>query len=516
MKVSTPVADRPQASNQNVYQAFSRRFPADPGRLFIESFDGRRITYGEVGPLTARMARLLAAHGVSKGDRVAGLLEKSPEGILLYLAAARTGAVYVPVSTGLTAPEIAYVLQDAEPKVVVCDTRFAAEVSAPAMARDFAVVLTLDAGGQGSLSAECARMAADFPAMAGTGNDPNAIVYTSGTTGKPKGAILTNGLVIWNAFALAECWQITPDDVLLHANPMAFGLFGTTTPMLAGGGAMLLLPKFDTDQVLAALPRATVFSGVPTYYTRLLAKAEFNAALCRNMRLFICGSAPMRTDVFEEFSARTGHQLLDRYGLTEALIVTSNLVGETRRADNSGLPLAGSSLRVVDDTGAPVAPGVVGMIEVSQPWEFAGYWKDAEKSRAAFSADGWFLTGDFGRTDERGFVSVLGRGTDLIITGGFNVYPKEVEVCLNRMPNIAESAVIGVPHRDYGEAVLAVVELVDKSRTLDAAALIARMKTELAGYKVPKRIEVVDALPRNTLGKIQKKSLKSRFEGLAL
>ena len=514
MRQMRPADELIAAADRNVYQAFRERFPQDPTRLFVESFDGRRITYGEIDPITARIAGVLAAHGVSKGARVAGLLDKSPEAILLYLAVGRLGAVYIPVSTDLTPPEVEYLLQDAGPKVVVCDPRVAEAIAHVSIAGGHAKVLTLDARGQGSLIAECARMPADFPVAEGAGGDPNALVYTSGTTGKPKGAILTNGLVLWNAFALAQTWQITEDDVLLHANPMAFGLFGTTTPALAGGAALLLVPKFDAGAVLAALPRATLFSGVPTYYTRLLARNDFDETLCRNMRLFICGSAPMRADVFEEFAARSGHRLLDRYGLTEALIVTSNLVDDNRHPDTSGLPLPGSRLRVVDEVGVPVAAGDVGKIEVWQPWMFTGYWRDAEKTRSAFSADGWFLTGDFGRTDARGHVSVLGRGTDLIITGGFNVHPKEVEACLNRMPNVAESAVVGVPHRDYGEAVIAIVELADKSKSLDGAAIITSMKKELAGFKVPKRIEVVDALPRNTLGKVQKKLLKTQFATL--
>jgi malonyl-CoA/methylmalonyl-CoA synthetase len=494
-------------ADQNVYQALAARFPADGERLFIESFDGRRVRYGEVDAQTARMAAALRAAGIAQGDRIAGVLEKSPEAVLLYLAACRMGVVYVPVSTGLTPTEVAYVLRDAEVKGVVCDPAWQDAVAQAGVPAHW----TLDAYGQGRFAEACAAQSPVFQTAAGRGADANAIVYTSGTTGQPKGAVLTNGQVIWNATALADCWRITPDDVLLHANPIAFGLFATTMPVLAGGAAMLLLPKFDAQQVIAALPRATMFAGVPTYYTRLLDQPAFDRALCRHMRLFITGSAPMRADVFAEFTERTGHVLLDRYGSTEALIVTSNRVEDERRPDTSGLPLQGSRLRVRDEQGRSVAAGEVGLLEVWQPWMFAGYLKAPEKSRAAFSDDGWFITGDFGRVDAQGYVTVLGRGTDLIITGGFNVYPKEVETCINRLPNVAESAVVGVPHRDFGEAVAAVVELADPAAGFDAAAAIALLKHELAGYKVPKRIEVVDALPRNTLGKIQKKLLKERF-----
>ena len=496
--------------DQNVYQAFSSRFPADGERLFIEGFDGRRVRYGEVDAITARMANALAAAGVCQGDRVAGLLEKSPEGILLYLAACRMGAVYVPVSTGLTPVEVAYVIEDSAPKVVVCDPAWASHVG-HGRSQAPPAVMTLDTAGGGSFMDACASQSSSFSTASGRGNDPNAIVYTSGTTGQPKGAILTNGLVTWNAIVLSDTWKITHDDVLLHANPMAFGLFGTTTPVVANGAAMLLLPKFDAQQVIERLPRATMFAGVPTYYTRLLDHPAFNRDVCRGMRLFICGSAPMRADVFNEFTERTGHVLLDRYGSTEALLVTSNLVDDARRPDTSGLPLPGSKLRVLDEHRKPVKPGEVGTIEVWQPWMFAGYLNAPEKTRAAFTDDGWFITGDFGRVDERGYVTVLGRGTDLIISGGFNVYPKEVETCINRLPNVVESAVVGVPHRDFGEAVVAVIELKDKGAAFDKAAATAALKKELAGYKVPKRIEVIDEMPRNTLGKIQKKLLKERF-----
>jgi malonyl-CoA/methylmalonyl-CoA synthetase len=497
-------------ADRNAYAGLSARFPQDGGRLFIENFDGRRVKYGEVDALTARMASALQSAGVKKGERVAGVLEKSPEGVLLYLAAGRVGAVYVPISTGLTAVEMGYILRDSNPRVLVCDPAWEAPLR-EAVSDIGARSWTLDATGGGSFVAAFSSAAASFHTAEGKGQDPNALVYTSGTTGQPKGAILTNGQVIWNAFALAGTWGITQDDVLLHANPMAFGLFGTTTPVIAGGAAMLLLPKFDAVQVIEALPRSTMFAGVPTYYTRLLDQPAFDHAKCKSMRLFICGSAPMRSDIFDEFTQRTGHVLLDRYGLTEALIVTSNLVQDARRPDTSGVPLPDSSLRAVDEYGKPVAAGQVGMIEIRQPWMFSGYLNAPEKSRAAFTDDGWFITGDFGRIDERGYVTVLGRGADLIISGGFNVYPKEVETCINKLPNVLESAVIGVPHRDYGEAVVAVVELKDKSAALDTASSIAQLKKELAGYKVPKRIEVIAAMPRNTLGKIQKKLLKEQF-----
>lgn len=500
-----------RAANQNAYGALAARFPADRSRLFIESFDQRRLTFADCERIVGRLARLLSQTGVQVGDRVAGVLEKSPEGLLLYLAASRIGAIYVPVHNALTPPEMDHVMADAEPKVVVCDPALLATLTPGARRAGVGTLFTLDAFGGGTLMAASAGLSPDAPLAAMGREDVNALVYTSGTTGRPKGAILTHGLVIWNALTLARCWQITPDDVLLHANPMAYGLFGTTTPALAGGAALRLLPKFDAEAVVRALPGATMFAGVPTYYSRLLARPDFNTAACRHMRLFITGSAPMRPDLFEAFRRRTGHVLLDRYGLTEALMVTSNPAAGARGPDTSGLPLDGSRLRIVDEAGRSKPAGEVGMIEVLQPCPFKGYWRDPAKSAAAFTADGWFITGDFGRMDEHGYVSVLGRGADLIISGGLNVYPKEVETSLNEMANVHESAVIGVPHPDFGEAVVAVVQLADPALGLDRAGLLAHLRQKVAPYKVPKHIEVIGDMPRNTLGKIQKKHLR---EGL--
>ncbi|AOO81443.1 hypothetical protein BHK69_14150 [Bosea vaviloviae] len=479
----------------------------DPNRVFMENADGRVIRFGEVSIVTARYAGLLASEGVGKADFVAGILEKSPEAVLLYLAACRLGAVYVPVHIGLTDAEIGHILGDARPKLVICDPTRESVVRAAGCRH-----LTLDAGGSGSLIERSETMPGESALQSVAPSDPNAMVYTSGTTGRPKGALLSAGSVIWNARSLASCWGITETDTLLHANPMAYGLFGTTTPALAGGAAMILLPKFEAGSVLAALPRATIFAGVPTYYARLMADPRFDRALCAGMRLFVTGSAPMRPDAFEAFAARTGHRLLDRYGLTEVLIATSNRLGGSRRPDTSGKPLPGSAIRIVDEQGELVPAGTVGMIELRQPYPFLGYWQDPEKTAQAFR-DGWFRTGDFGRLDAQGYVSVLGRGADLIISGGLNVYPREVEAAVNALDGVAESAVIGVPHADFGEAVLAVVQLAGGAEGFDTSAAIAALKRSLAGYKVPKRIELVAEMPRNTLGKIQKNLLKARFEG---
>ena len=425
--------------NANVYNALvdSTR---DPKWLFIETSGGRTVTFGEIDYLTSYFAGTLVAAGAGRSSIVAGILEKSPEAILLYLATCRIGAIYLPVHIGLTDDEIAHILADADPAVVVCDpTR---ESAVPAIGHPN--IFTLDADGKGSLIEESGKTPAVSEIAAMVASEPNAMVYTSGTTGRPKGALLSCGAVIWNARALAQCWEIKPDDTLLHANPMAYGLFGTTTPALAGGCSIILLPKFDAEAVMEQLPRATIFSGVPTYYSRLMADQRFGTQLCAAMRLFITGSAPMRADMFDEFLKRSGLALLDRYGLTEALIVTSNRAADTRRPDTSGSALPGSAIRIVDDQGNEVASGEIGKIELKQPYPFLGYWRDTSKTAAAFR-DGWFITGDFGRLDENGFLSVIGRGVDLIITGGFNVYPKEVETAVNALEAVGETAVIGVP-----------------------------------------------------------------------
>ena len=507
----TPLASVLRLADQNAYAAFATRFRQHFQRRFLEGANGRTFSYADVDRITGQMAGLLARLGVRKGDRVAGLLEKSPEGIMLYLAVARAGAVYMPLATALREPELDYVLRDATPRVAICVPEHEATLERLAAGGGIERILTLDAEGGGSFCDEFRDGDTDFDPVRCTGQDANALVYTSGTTGQPKGAITTNGLAVWNAVMLGERWELLPEDVLLHANPPAFSIFGTTTPVLASGASMILLPKFEAAAVVQALPRATVFSGVPTYYSRLLEHPEFDSRTCAHMRLFVTGSAPMRVDLFEAFGKRTGHTLLDRYGLTEALIVTSNPVRCERLPGDSGLPLPGVELRIVDDAGAPVADGETGSIHVRQPWMFDGYWNAPEKSKRAFTSDGFFITGDFGRRDARGHLIVLGRGAELVITGGFNVYPKEVEDAISAFGSIAESAVIGIPHHDYGEAVVAVLELTGDCASFDKAKLLEHLRGCLAGYKIPKEIFVVGEIPRNALGKVRKNVLKQHY-----
>jgi malonyl-CoA/methylmalonyl-CoA synthetase len=507
----TPLENVVRLADQNAYGAFATRFRAHDQRRFVESFDGRTFSYSDLERITAQMAGLLVQHGVRKADRVAGLLEKSPESIMLYFAVARAGAVYMPLSTALRPPEIDYLLGDARPRVAVCAPEHEALIERVSVDCGIERIFTIDATGCGSFRAEFEGRDADFDPVPCTGHDANAIVYTSGTTGQPKGAVITNGLAVWNGVTLGEWWEFGPDDVLLHANPPAYSIFGTTTPVTACGASMVLLPKFEADAVIRLLPRATVFAGVPTYYGRLLEREDFTAQTCAHMRLFVTGSAPMRPDIFEAFRQRTGHTLLDRYGLTETLLVTSNPVGGERCAGDSGVPLPGVELRIVDEAGAPVADGEIGAIEVRQPYMFDGYWKAPDKTQRAFRSDGFFITGDFGLRAARGHVVVLGRGTELIITGGLNVYPKEIENHINGFDNVSESAVIGVPHADFGEGVVAVVQVHDRAAGLDVDGLVHRLRSELASYKVPKQVVVADELPRNALGKIQKNVLKAQY-----
>lgn len=488
----------------NVY-AELRKNGADAGRPFIRQAEKPDISYADLDATTSRLAGALVAEGVTQGDVVAVLVEKSAQALMFYLALSRIGAVFLPVHTGLTLAEIAHILDDARPRLVLSDPAFQDAVERMTGYRPW----TLDARGRGTLidralGAESMTEAADSPPEA-----PNALVYTSGTTGRPKGAWISNEQVVWNVRAIRDTWAITADDTLLHLNLMAYGIFATTLPMLAAGASILLVPDASTDQVLAALPRVTMMASVPTVYSRLLDDQRLDAKLCTSMRLFITGSAMMREDLFEAFHRRTGHKLLDRYGMTEALLITSNRADEERVAGNSGYPLPGCELRIRNAEGA-AAQGEVGLIEIRQAAPFRSYLNDPQKTREAFSPDGWFMTGDFGKLDEKGRLVVLGRGSDLIITGGLNVYPKEVENALNEIEGVADSAVIGVPHPQYGDAVFGVVELADGYR-FSADDARGALRQVLAGYKVPKHIESVVQLPRNALGKVKKSELRSRY-----
>ena len=473
--------------------------------------DGSAVTGRTFHALTARTAHALRRAGLTKGDRLAAQIHKSPEALAVYAAATALGAIFLPLNTAYTPAELDYFLSNATPRVFLCDPARAADL-APLATRHKATLLTLN-GAQGTLSDATATQPDDITPTDCTPHDLAAILYTSGTTGRSKGAMLTHANLLSNARTLAGLWRFSADDTLLHALPIfhTHGLFVATNIALLTGAKMIFLPGFDTDTVLRLLPQATALMGVPTFYTRLLDDSRFDAGLTAHMRLFISGSAPLLAETHSQFHARTGHRILERYGMTETNMNTSNPYDGDRRAGTVGLPLPGVDLRIMADD-APVLPGQVGVIEVRGPNVFAGYWQMPEKTAEDLRPDGWFITGDLGVQSADGYVTIVGRAKDLIITGGYNVYPKEVELLLDAVPGVQESAVIGLPHPDFGEAVFAVLTP-HKGITLDADAVLAEVAPSLARFKQPKAAVVVPDLPRNTMGKVQKALLRGQFAG---
>lgn len=478
-----------------------RRFAAIPGR--------DRISYGDVCALSARFARALKRLNVAPGDRVAVQVEKSLEALVLYLACLRCGAAFVPLNTAYTPAEIDYFLADAEPALFVCDPNRHNEYSTLAIVAATRTE-TLDAEGAGSLATFAAETPPEFENVARDGGDLAAILYTSGTTGRSKGAMLSHANLASNALTLRDCWAFTGDDVLIHALPIyhAHGLFVATNVVLLAGASMIFQRQFRPADVLAATQDATVLMGVPTFYTRLLQEPGLDCESVRNMRLFISGSAPLLAETHHAWRERTGHAILERYGMTETGMNTSNPYAGERLAGTVGFPLPDVELRIVDpESGAPMKADEVGMIEVRGPNVFSGYWRRPEKTAEEFRADGFFITGDLGKLDARGYVHIVGRARDLIITGGLNVYPKEVENEIDLIPGVVESAVIGLPNKDFGEAVTAVVvrrEGVD----LSERDILSALETRLAKFKIPKRVIFLSELPRNAMGKVQKNVLR--------
>ncbi|MBE2275755.1 MAG: malonyl-CoA synthase [Rhodobacteraceae bacterium] len=484
---------------------------AGRGRALLILPDGREISGAAFLDMVYAAAAALVAAGVQPGDRVAVQVVKSPEALALYGGTIVAGAVFLPLNTAYTPAELDYFLGNAKPAVFVCDPARAAAL-APVAARHAAQLLTLDGAGGGSLAA--AMAAAPAKRMVPVPRSPEdlaAILYTSGTTGRSKGAMLTHGNLLSNAEVLAGLWRFTAEDMLLHALPIfhTHGLFVASNVSLLTGGAMIFLPGFETETVLRLLPRATAMMGVPTFYTRLLDDDRLTRELAAPMRLFVSGSAPLLAETHREFEARTGHRILERYGMTETNMNTSNPYEGERRAGTVGMPLPGVELRIMSE-GREVAPGEVGVIEVRGPNVFRGYWQMPEKTREELREDGWFITGDLGLRDADGYVAIVGRAKDLVITGGYNVYPKEVEMALDEAPGVLESAVIGVPHPDFGEAVFAVLARARDAEP-DVTAILAGLGERLARFKQPKAAVVVDELPRNTMGKVQKAILRETY-----
>jgi malonyl-CoA/methylmalonyl-CoA synthetase len=468
----------PQTSSANLYDLLASGFPADRAKPCFLLSDGSAISYAELEAGAACAAGRLVAEGVTPGARVALQAEKSAEAIMVYLGVLKAGAVYLPLNSAYTQGEVGYFLGDAEPKAFITDP--------PAW--------VAEARGCAPLERAVARAAEDLASL----------IYTSGTTGRSKGAMLSHGALAANAVALHQAWGFTPDDVLLHALPIfhVHGLFVALHCALLSGCPMVWLPKFADAEVLAGLDRATVMMGVPTFYTRLLANPAFTRRSADGVRVFISGSAPLLPSTFTEFEDRTGQRILERYGMSEAVIITSNPLDGERIPGSVGYPLPGVELRI----GGGEETGV---IEIRGPSVFAGYWRMPEKTAEEFTADGFFITGDVGRRDPDGRVWISGRAKDLIISGGYNVYPKEVELVLDELPGVTESAVIGCPHPDFGEGVVAVV-----LGQGEEAAMIAEARRQLAAYKAPKRVVFVDELPRNAMGKVQKNLLRARYEHL--
>ena len=482
---------------------------------FIETSEGRVWTYGDMLDLSGRIANVLTASGVKPGDRVAVQVEKSVEALMLYLACLRAGAVYLPLNIAYTLAELDYFIGDAEPRLVICAPAAETGISGIAKAHG-GTVETLDEFGGGSLMEKASGANAEFVDVARATDDLAAILYTSGTTGRSKGAMLTHDNLLSNALTLKDYWRFAADDRLIHALPIfhTHGLFVATNTILVAGASMLFLPKFDPDRILALMGRATAMMGVPTFYVRLLQHPGLTREAAAGMRLFISGSAPLLADTHRAFRERTGHAILERYGMTETNMNTSNPYEGDRIAGTVGFPLPGVELRVVDpDTGSELPRGATGMIEVKGPNVFKGYWRMPEKTRAEFRDDGFFVTGDLGQVDDRGYVSIVGRGKDLVISGGYNIYPKEVEVEIDQLPGVVESAIIGVPHPDFGESVTAIVVKEDGAG-IDEQAVIAALDGRLARFKQPKRVIFVDELPRNTMGKVQKKILRDDYADL--
>ncbi len=514
--------------NQNLFTALRAGFPAQLDTVAVETDSGLRYCWGDLDRASAMVANLLqsldlppSADGMP--PRVAVQVEKSVEAMVLYLAALRAGFAFLPLNTAYQAGEIEYFIGNARPAVVVCSRKNFAWVSPIAFQAGTRHVFTLDEDRSGSLlerAAHCSDRQTPVPRRA---DDLAAILYTSGTTGRSKGAMLSHGNLLSNAVMLKDYWGWQPGDVLIHALPIfhVHGLFVAIHAALLNGSPMLWHGKFDPKRVLADLPRATVFMGVPTLYVHMLAEPALTAQQAARMRLFISGSAPLLIDTFNDWRARTGHTILERYGMSETIMLTSNPWRADERYQNQsdrrggtvGLPLPGVGLRVCGEDGQAVAPGDIGGIQVKGPNVFAGYWQMPEKTAEEFTADGFFKTGDVGQQDARGYVTIVGRSKDLIISGGYNVYPAEIEGVLNELPGVQESALVGVPHADFGEVGVAVV-IARPGTPPDPDALLATLKERLANFKIPKRCFVEVELPRNTMGKVQKNVLRERYKGL--
>ena len=510
-------------SNHNLFCALRAEFPADLNAVAVETDDGLQYSWQDLDRATAMVANLLASLELPEGSRIAVQVEKSVEAMVLYLATLRAGCVFLPLNTAYQSAEIDYFIGNAEPAVVVCSSANFGWVSKIAFKAGTRHVFTLNDDRTGSLLDRAAHHSDQNTPVVRQADDLAAILYTSGTTGRSKGAMLTHGNLLSNALTLKDYWGWKKNDVLIHALPIfhVHGLFVAIHGALINGSKMVWMCRFEPKRVIARMADATVFMGVPTLYVRMLAEPSLTQQAAKNMRLFIAGSAPLLIETFSEWQTRTGHTILERYGMSETAMLTSNpyradpryAKQSERRGGTVGFPLPGVRLRVRGDDGKDMAVGEIGGIQVQGPNVFKGYWRMPEKTAEEFTSDGFFKTGDVGKVDERGYVTIVGRSKDLIISGGYNVYPAEIEGYINDMSGVAESAVVGVSHPDFGEVGVAVVILKNGS-ALQADAVLGELKAKLANFKIPKKCFVVPELPRNTMGKVQKNLLREQYKGL--
>ena len=505
---------QPEELDGSLFRLIRSRMP-DLAKPFLEADGGRHVTYGDLLGTSARFAHALRALGVSAGDRVAVQADKSPEMLLAYLACLRVGAIFLPLNTGYTLAEVEYFVGDAEPALLLCRPAALDAMRALGARLGVGAVESLGAAGDGTFLERAAGLPETLEDAPQGPDDLAAILYTSGTTGRSKGAMMSHRNLGSNALSLAQAWRFTAADVLIHALPIyhTHGLFVATNVMLLCGGSMLFRAKFDADAVLADMARATALMGVPTFYTRLADHPGLTREAVAHMRVFISGSAPLLAETHAAFAAKTGHAILERYGMTETNMITSNPYEGARIPGAVGQPLPGVEVRLAGEGGAAVEPGGVGTVELRGPNVFRGYWRMPEKTAAEFRPGGWFSTGDLGTFGDDGYLRLVGRAKDLVISGGFNVYPKEVEAEIDALDGVLESAVIGLPHRDFGEGVTAVV-VPRPGVALDEGAMLSALEGRLARFKLPKRILSVEDLPRNAMGKVQKNLLRERFAGL--
>ncbi|MTI10994.1 malonate--CoA ligase [Curvivirga aplysinae] len=483
---------------------------------FASTLDGKKISYGELFVQAEKVAQVLVNHGVNPGDRVAVQADKSLEQIQLYLGTMMAGAVFLPLNTAYTSQEIEYFINDAKPQIFICDPRQEKNYQRIVAQCGTEHLLTLDADGQGSLTGQVQLTSPGFKPVSRNSGDLAAILYTSGTTGRSKGAMLSHQNLWSNCDTLRKAWRFTSDDVLIHALPIfhSHGLFVATNTTLAAGSSLIFMAKFDADDIIDAIPNATALMGVPTFYTRLLKQEKLNKDYVANMRIFISGSAPLLAETHDQWQAKTGHAILERYGMTETNMNTSNPYDGERRAGTVGFPLEDVEIRIMDPETDQLLPNdEIGSIEVKGPNVFGGYWQMPDKTKEELREDGFFITGDLGKIDDDGYITIIGRSKDLVISGGFNVYPKELELLIDDMEGVNESAIIGVPHPDFGEAVIAIIVPM-QNETLREENLKSHFQDSLAKYKQPKKYLFLEELPRNTMGKVQKNLLRETYKGL--